>query len=186
MFTQGAMGGLGIALGLMTVGGMIQVWHLYVFAFLFDSITAVDAPIRQSFVSELVGESDLSNAVALNSMSFNAGRFIGPAVSGVLIASAGTGWCFLINGFSFLGIQASLLFLRKNELNLSGRALRRRGAFTEGLRYVHERPDLIAILLMLFFIGIFGLNFPIFLSSMGIRIFHADSSVSSSKRSNNT
>lgn len=174
MFTQGAMGGLGIMLGLMTVGGIIQLWHLYVFAFLFGSITAVDAPVRQTFVSELVGESDLSNAVALNSMSFNAGRFIGPAVSGVLIASAGTGWCFLINGFSFLGILASLFFLRKAELNLSGRASRRRGAFTEGLSYVRGRPDLIAILLMLFFIGTFGLNFPIFLSSMGIRIFHAD------------
>lgn len=174
MFTQGAMGGLGIMLGLMTLGGIIQLWHLYVFAFLFGSITAVDAPVRQTFVSELVGESDLSNAVALNSMSFNAGRFIGPAVSGVLIASAGTGWCFLINGFSFLGILASLFFLRKAELNLSGRASRRRGAFTEGLSYVRGRPDLIAILLMLFFIGTFGLNFPIFLSSMGIRIFHAD------------
>lgn len=174
MLTQGAMAGLGIMLGLMTVGGIIQLWHLYVFAFLSGSIAAVDAPVRQTFVSELVGDSDLSNAVALNSMSFNAGRFIGPAVAGVIIAAVGTGWCFLINGFSFLGVLVSLFFLRKTALKMSGRVSRRVGAFTEGLRYVGGRPDLIAILLMLFFIGTFGLNFPIFLSSMGIKIFHAD------------
>jgi MFS family permease len=89
--TQAAMGALALGLGLLTVTGLVQLWHVYVFAFLLGCVSAFDAPARQTFVSELVGEADLSNAVALNSTSFNAARMIGPAVAGVLIAGIGTG-----------------------------------------------------------------------------------------------
>jgi MFS family permease len=89
--TQATMGGLALLLGLLTVTGVVQLWHVYVFAFLFGSAAAFDAPVRQTFVAELVGDADLSNAVALNSTSFNAGRMIGPAISGLVIASVGTG-----------------------------------------------------------------------------------------------
>ena len=95
--TQAAMGALALGLGLLTVTGLVQLWHVYVFAFLLGCVSAFDAPARQTFVSELVGEADLSNAVALNSTSFNAARMIGPAVAGVLIAAVGSGWVFLIN-----------------------------------------------------------------------------------------
>ncbi|HZZ05514.1 MFS transporter, partial [Paraburkholderia sp.] len=129
-----------------------------------------------TFVSDLVGEADLSNAVALNSTSFNAARMIGPAVAGLLIASVGTGWVFLINALSFVAVLFSLRTLRLSELNLKPRATRTRGSFVEGFKYVWTRPDLKAALLMLFLIGTFGLNFPIFISTMSVTAFHAGAS----------
>ncbi len=171
--TQAAMGGLALALGLLTVTGLVQLWHVYVFAFLQGCAAAFDSPARQTFVSELVGEADLSNAVALNSTSFNAARLIGPAIAGVLIAAVGTGWMFLINAASFGAVLCSLCLLRKGELHTNGKAHRARGSLAEGFRYVRARPDLKAVLLMLFLIGTFGLNFPIFISTMSVTVFHA-------------
>ncbi len=172
--TQAAMGALALALGLLTVAGAVQLWHVYIFAFLFGSAAAFDAPVRQTFVTALVGDEDLHNAVALNSTSFSAARMIGPAVSGLVIAAIGTGWAFLINGASFVAVLISLAFLRGSELHPNARAHRARGSFTEGLRYVWGRPDLRVILVMLFLIGTFGLNFPIFISTMAVRVFHSD------------
>jgi MFS family permease len=171
--TQAGMGTLALGLGILTVAGFVQLWHVYVFAFLLGCVAAFDAPARQTFVSDLVGEGDLSNAVALNSTSFNLARMIGPAVAGVLIATVGTGWVFLINAASFAAVLCSLSLLRADELHLKDRALRTRGSFAEGFRYVWKRPDIKAILLMLFLIGTFGLNFPIFISTMAVTVFHA-------------
>ena len=95
------MGALALGLGILTVAGLVQLWHVYVFALLLGCVSAFDSPARQSFVSELVVEADLSNAVALNSTSFNAARLIGPAIAGALIAIVGSGWVFLINAASF-------------------------------------------------------------------------------------
>jgi MFS family permease len=125
-------------------------------------------------VAELVGDADLPNAVALNSTSFNAARMIGPAVAGLVIASIGTGWAFLLNGASFVAVLASLFLLRVSALQPNARAHRTKGSLTEGLRYVWSRPDLKAILVMLFLIGTFGLNFPIFISTMAVTVFHTD------------
>jgi MFS family permease len=172
--TQATMGALALALGALTVAGVVQLWHVYIFAFLFGSAAAFDAPVRQTFVAELVGDEDLHNAVALNSTSFNAARMIGPAVSGVIIAAISTGWAFLINGASFVAVLVSLAFLRVAELRPNARAHRAKGSFTDGFRYVWGRPDLRAILVMLFLIGTFGLNFPIFISTMAVSVFHAD------------
>ena len=102
--TQAGMGTLALGLGTLTVTGFVQLWHVYVFAFLLGCVAAFDSPARQTFVAELVGDADLSNAVALNSTSFNAGRMIGPAVAGVLIAAVGSGWAFLINAASFVAV----------------------------------------------------------------------------------
>lgn len=172
--TQAAMGVLALALGVLTVCGVVQLWHVYVFALLFGSAAAFDAPVRQVFVAQLVGDADLGNAVALNSTSFNAARMIGPAISGVVIAGVGTGWAFLINGASFVAVLVSLLSLRARELHPNPRARRTAGSFTQGFRYVWSRDDLKTILIMLFLIGTFGLNFPIFISTMAVGVFHAD------------
>jgi MFS family permease len=172
--TQATMGALALALGVLTVTGVVQLWHVYVFAFLFGCAAAFDAPVRQTFVAELVDDADLSNAVALNSTSFNAARMIGPALAGLVIASLGTGWAFLINGASFIAVLASLSLFRVSELRANARARRAKGGFTEGFRYVWSRPDLKAILVMLFLIGTFGLNFPIFISTMAVGVFHTD------------
>ena len=171
--TQAAMGALALGLGILTIAGLVQLWHVYVFAFLLGCVTAFDSPARQTFVSDLVGEADLSNAVALNSTSVNAARMIGPAIAGVLIASVGSGWVFLINAVSFVAVLCSLGFLRVGELHLKSRASRTRGNFAEGFHYVWKRPDLKAALLMIFLIGTFGLNFPIFISTMSVTVFHA-------------
>jgi MFS family permease len=171
---QATMGGLALVLGLLTVAGVVELWHVYIFAFLFGCAAAFDAPVRQTFVAELVGDTDLHNAVALNSTSFNAARMVGPAIAGLVIASIGAGWAFLINGASFVAVLASLLLLRVSDLHPSARAHHRRGGFAEGIRYVRGRADLTAILVMLFLIGTFGLNFPIFISTMAVSVFHTD------------
>lgn len=106
---------------------------MYVFAFISGCASALDAPVRQIFVAERVGEKDLSNAIALNSTSFNMARMIGPAVT---IASVGTGWAFLLNGSSFFAVLASLFFLRVSSQHIKVRALRTKGSLTEGMRYV--------------------------------------------------
>jgi MFS family permease len=174
--TQAAMGVLALALGLLTVSGLVQLWQVDVFAFLSGCVAAIDAPARQTFVSDLVEEAYLSNAVALNSMSFNLAQMVGPAIAGIAIAAVGSGWAFLINAASFAAVLASLALLRVRDLHPSVRAGRARGSLVEGLRYVRSRPDLQAMLWMLFLIGTFGLNFPIFISTMSVKIFHGDAS----------
>jgi MFS family permease len=174
MLTQALMGGLALALGVLTVAGSIRLWHVYVFAFLFGSAAALDAPVRQTFVAEMVGDEHLWNAVALNSTSFNAGRMIGPVVAGLVIAKVGTGWAFVINGVSFAAVLISMSLFRVSELYPNTRAQHTEGGFLEGFRYVWGRQDLRAVLVMLFLIGTFGLNFPIFTSTMAVKVFHAD------------
>ncbi|MDN7848325.1 MFS transporter [Burkholderia seminalis] len=174
MTTQALMGVLALALGMLTVTGAARLEHVYVFAFLFGCASAFDAPVRQTFVAELVGDRELANAVALNSTSFNAARMIGPAAAGFMIASVGTGWAFVANGLSFFAVLASLLLLREDELRANLRAGRSRGGLLDGFRYVWHREDLKAILVMLFLIGTFGLNFQLFISTMAASVFHVD------------
>jgi MFS family permease len=176
MATQAIIGFLALGLGILTVCGAVRLWHVYLFAFLLGCVSAFDSTARQTFVAELVGEEDLSNAVALNSTSFNAARMIGPAVAGVLIAVVGSGWVFLINSASFVAVLCSLYVIRVDQLHRSPRTGRSRGGLIDGFRYVWRRPDIKAILVMLFLIGTFGINFPIFISTMAVGVFHAGAS----------
>ena len=177
MATQTAMGLLALGLGLLTISGLAQLWHVYVFALLLGCVAAFDAPARQTFVAELVSEADLSNAVALNSTSFNAARMVGPAVAGMVIAATGPGQAFLFNALSYVAVLAGLASLRKQELFArEGVASRRKGSLMEGFRYVWNRPDLRAVLAMLFLVATFGLNFPIFISTMSVSAFHGGAS----------
>jgi len=173
MVTQGAMGVLALILGLLTLTGMVRLWHVYAFAFLFGTAAAFDAPARQTFVADLVGDDDLANAVALNSTSFNAARTVGPAIAGLSIASWGTGWSFVFNGASYFAVLATILLLRRQDLAQGPRAGRARGKLSEGLRYIASRNDLRAMMAMLFLIGTLALNFPIFISTMSVTVFHA-------------
>ncbi|MET3770301.1 MFS family permease [Marisediminicola sp. UYEF4] len=166
MTTQALMGVLGLALGVLTITGAVELWHVYVFAALLGCVAAFDAPARQTFVSQLVGRSNLSNAVALNSASFSAARMIGPAVAGLLTVLVGAGPVFLINAASFAAVLLSLTFLRVRELRPAPRAVRERGNLVGGFRYVARRPDILVILVMVFLIGTFGLNFGIYIATM--------------------
>jgi MFS family permease len=172
MVTQTALGSLALGLGLLTLSGLVQLWHVYAFAFAQGCVASFDAPARQTFVSDLVAEHDLSNAVALNSTSFNAARLVGPAVAGALTAAVGTGWVFVINALSFAAVLASLGSMRVAELHPHARAARTRTGLVDGFRYLRGRPDLKTILVMLFLICTFGMNFPIFIATMAVSVFH--------------
>jgi MFS family permease len=175
MVTQASMGTLGLALGLLVVTNVVQLWMVWAFALVMGVVQAIDAPIRQSFVSELVPSKKLTNAVSLNSASFNGARLIGPAVAGVLIAAVGTGPVFLINAASFLAVLASLRFIRVSQLQAKPKVKRAKGQIKEGFRYVRGRPDLVVVFVMIFIIGTFGMNFPIFTSTMATGAFHVGS-----------
>ena len=174
--TQSAMFALAAVLGLLTLTGVVALWHVWAFALLLGCVTAFDAPASQTFVSELVGEEDLSNAVGLNSTSFNVARMVGPAIAGVLLSSLGTGWAFMVNALSYLAVLFALWRLRSHARHASANARPQAGGFVDGLRYVRGRPDLTAILVMLFLIGTFGLNFTIFISTMAVSVFHQGAS----------
>ena len=176
IFTQAVAGVLALGLGVLTLAGAVQLWHVYGFALLLGCVTAFDAPARQAFVSDLVSDDDLANAVALNSASFNAARMVGPAVAGVLIAAVGEGWLFVINAGSYAAVLVSLCLLRVHELHTEARPERTRGSLLAGFRYVGQRPDLIAVLVMLFLLGAFGFNFAIFISTMSVTVFDGDAS----------
>ena len=94
LLTQAMQGALALALGVLTLTGHIELWHVYLFALALGCVTAFDAPVRQTFVAEIVSDANLSNAVALNSTSFQLARMLGPALAGLLIAGIGTGWLF--------------------------------------------------------------------------------------------
>lgn len=171
--TQTASALLAVILGALTLTHLVELWHVYVLAFLFGCVSAFDAPVRQVFVSELVGEADLANAVGLNSASFNSARLIGPALAGVIIAAVGSGWAIVLNAVSFAAVLLSLAFLRRGDLFTHVRPSLSRTGFADGFRYVWARSDLKAVLFMIFLIGTFALNFPIFVSTMAVSVFHA-------------
>ena len=139
---QAAMGLLAVALGVLDLSGAVQLWHVYALAFGLGLASVVDTPVRQSFVSELVGPDDLPNAVSLNSATFNSARIVGPALAGVAITGVGTGWVFVANGLSYVAVLVGLLMMRPAELWPSNRQDRSRGQMVEGLRYVRARPQL--------------------------------------------
>lgn len=172
--TQAAQALLALGLGLLTVSGRITLPQVYGFAFLLGCATAFDSPARQTFLADLVGEQDLPNAVALNSASFNAARMVGPALAGLLIAAVGVGGVFLINAVTFLAVLAALLLLRGRALPARPRPAKERGRLTEGFRYIRARRDMQVMLFMLFLISTFGLNFPIFVSTMTVTVFHRE------------
>jgi MFS family permease len=162
---------LALALGILILTGTAHLWHVYLLALLLGCVTAFDAPARQTFVAELVSDANLSNAVALNSTSYQVARMVGPAIAGLLIAGVGTGWVFLINAATFGAVLAGLAALRVAELHRHERAARKAGGFVEGFRYVRRRPDLMVVLTMLFLVATFCMNFAVFISTMAVTIF---------------
>jgi len=169
--TQAFMATVGLILGLLDISGVVQVWHVYALALLLGVGAACDAPARQSFVIEMVGRDDLPNAVGLNSASFNLGRVIGPSLAGVLIVLVGTGPVFLINAASFGAVIFALTRMRPSELMPMPRSPGGRGQLLEGIRYVRARPDLVLVLVIVFFVGTFGLNFQMTSALMATAVF---------------
>ena len=164
----GALSSLG--LGLLVLAGNVQIWHVFFFAATLGISSALDAPIRQSFTSEIVGHSDIANAVSLNSANFNAGRLVGPALSGFLIARFDTGPSFLINSFTYLFVILALLRMREADFFIQEKKTTQ-GTVREGLDYALARPDLYVVMLVVFFVATFGLNMQIFNALMATKEF---------------
>ena len=169
--TQSSMAVLGAALGIITLTGHVELWMVYGFALLLGVASAFDSPARQAMVGELVPNTQLANAVSLNSASFNGARLIGPGIAGVLIAAIGPGWVFIVNVGTFIAVLVALAVLRTSDLIPLEKAMRGRGAIREGLRYVRGRRDLILVLVLAFIWGTFGMNFTVYLSTMTRIVF---------------
>jgi len=174
--TQAAMGVASLLLAALALTGVVTPWMVFAIAFVFGIGSAFDAPVRQSFVSEMVGPDDLTNAVGLNSASFNLARVMGPALSGLLIAALGsgvraTGVVILLNGLSYLAVIAALQAMSTHELTPVDRAPRGKGMIRDGVRYVRGRPDLMLILVAAFFAGTFGMNFQMTSALMATQVF---------------
>lgn len=167
IITQSLQGLLALALGVLLLAGHANIWQMYVFALIFGVVNAFDMSSRQAFVNDLVGKAHISNAVALNAASFNAARLIGPAVAGLLLAVTSSGWVFLINAATFVAVIAALMMLRTSELNVVDRPSKR-VSMSEGFGYVRKRSDIIVVLILVFLVGAFGMNFPIFSSTMAV------------------
>lgn len=177
VISQSLMAGLALTIGVLTMTGAAQVWHVYVMAFVLGLISCVEVPTRQAFVVEMVGRQDLSNAIALNSSIFNLARVVGPAIAGVLIhVLGGTGPLFLINALTFAGVISSLVFMRASELHLSDPVPRAKGQLREGLRYVLEREELLMPVLLIAFVSMFAQSFSMSIALMAREVFHAGAS----------
>jgi MFS family permease len=163
-------GAASLALGALVMTDLIALWHVFVLAGILGISTAIDAPVRQSFTTEVVGQTDLPNAVSLNSANFNAGRLVGPAISGGLIAAFGTGPSFIVNGLSYFFVIAALMNLNEKAFFHLDRP-KSDGSIREGIAYAKARPDIYVVMLMVFFLATFGLNFQIFNALMATQEF---------------
>jgi MFS family permease len=170
--TQGGLGLAALVLAVLDLTGVVTLWHVLVLAGVVGVFSALDAPIRQAFVVEMVGPADLPNAVALNSTSFNLARILGPAIAGLVISVFGTGWAFLGNAVSSLAVLAGLALMRSAELSVSEPVQRRSGQYRAALRYVSTRSDLILPMLLMFIVGTFGMNFQISIALVAKQVFH--------------
>jgi MFS family permease len=170
ILTNIAGGAASLGLGTLVITEHIQLWHVFALAAVLGISTAIDAPVRQSFTTEVVGQTDLPNAVSLNSANFNAGRLVGPALSGGLIAAFGTGPSFILNGLSYFFVIAALANLNEKAFFHLDRP-KSDGNIREGIAYAKARPDIYVVMLMVFFLATFGLNFQIFNALMATQEF---------------
>ncbi len=164
MVTQTAAALCAAVLSVLTLTGAVRLWHVFVLAFVFGCVTAVAGPFRQAFTIEMVGPDLLPNAIGLNSMVFNAARIVGPAIAGLLIAAAGTGWVFAVNAVLTGAIVLALIAMRPAELFAPPPVPRAKGQLRAGFAYVRGRSDLLLVIVAVFFVSTFGINFPLALS----------------------
>jgi len=174
IWAQAAMGVLALILGVLTVAGQVRLWQVDVLAFALGLATVFDTPVRQAFVQDLVGRTDLPNAISLNSATFNAARVVGPAAAGLLIHSIDTGPVFLINAVSYLAVIAGLRAIRVQELQAARPLVRAKGQLREGLAYVRGRTDLLIPIALVGVVGMFGLNFQLTTALIAKITFHRD------------
>ncbi len=159
-----------LVMGLLVVTGVVQIWHVALLAFIVGVFSALDAPVRTSFNSELVGKSDIPSAISLNSANFNAGRLIGPAASGLLIVLFGTGVSFIINSLTYVAVVIALSMMQKEKLFIEAKP-DTSAKLKQAVQYVLRQRELKLVMIAVFFATTFGLNFQIFMAVMATKEF---------------
>ena len=170
--TQSWLAVCAATLGVLAVTGLATTEHVYVIAFAFGLGTAFDNPARQSFVSEVAGPDHLPNAIGLNSATFHAGRLVGPALAGLLIGVVGSGWAILANALSYAAFIAALLMLDRRLLRTTPPSPRAKRQIREALAYLRSKPSMVLVMWVVFFVGIFGMNFQMTSVLMAQQEFH--------------
>ncbi|MCZ2858220.1 MFS transporter [Blastococcus sp. VKM Ac-2987] len=173
LISQALMGLLSLALALLVATGAVELWHVFLLAGALGSVSALDVPVRQAFVPEMVGPELITNAVSLNSTIFNSARLVGPALAGLLIgaASGNTAPAFFINAASFAFTIVALAGMRTDELLPSPPVARGRGQLRAGLAYTWAHPDLVLAMGLAFVIGTFGFNYQVTIALMARETF---------------
>jgi MFS family permease len=164
---------LAFVLAGLTLAGRVQLWHIFALAALLGIVNAFDIPARQSFLVQLVGRDDLMNAIALNSSMFNAARILGPAIAGVLVAAIGEGWCFFLNGVSYLAVLAGLLLMHPKPQPNRPAGETPLGRIVEGFAFVARTAPIRAILLLLGLVSLSGIPYSVLMPIFADRILHA-------------
>ena len=170
MLTNAGAGLGSLTLGLLVVTGVVEIWHVALLAFLVGVFSALDAPVRTSFNSELVGRNDIPSAISLNSANFNAGRLIGPAASGLLIVLFGTGVSFIVNSFTYVAVVIALSMMHKDKLFIEAKP-DGTAKLKQAVQYVLRQRELKLVMIAVFFATTFGLNFQIFMAVMATKEF---------------
>jgi MFS family permease len=163
---------LPLVLAALTLSGAVRVWHVFALAAALGVVNAFDIPARQAFLVDMVGREDLMNAIALNSSMVNGARVIGPAVAGLVVAAVGEGWCFLVNGISYIAVIAGLLMMT---VHAPRRDATRRPVLTEtvdGMRFVIQTAPVRALLLLLGVVSFAGMPYAVLMPVFAESILH--------------
>ena len=165
-----------LTLAFLTLRGIITVPHIIVLSALQGFINAFDMPARQSFVVQLVEKKeDLGNAIALNSSMVNAARLVGPALAGAIIALSSEGWCFLLDGISYLAVLASLMMMRVTQPPLPSQITAPVQALREGWVYVKNFAPIRTLLLLMAMVSLLSLPYTVLMPAVSTKILHGDS-----------
>ena len=172
ILTQAGAMLLALALAALTFTNVVREWHVIVLAALLGVVNAFDAPARQAFVPEMVGKSDLSNAIALNSMMFNSARIIGPALAGLMLAVIGAAWCFTLNGISYLAVIAGLWLMKLPPHRRSQYTASPWQQWVSGMRYTAGNREISALILLSLVFSIFGISYFTVLPAFVEKLLH--------------
>ncbi len=167
---------LAFILAALTMTGHIRVWEIILLATLLGIVNAFDVPARQSFLIEMVGREDLLNAIALNSSMFNGARIAGPAIAGILVAVVGEGWCFLLNGISYLAVIAGLFMMRIEKMTLVHDGAAPLEKLREGFRFARHTKPIRALLLLVAIVSFMALPYTVLMPIFAVQILHGGAS----------
>jgi MFS family permease len=171
--TQSTMAAMAAVLALLTLSGVVQAWHVYLFAVALGAVAAVDNPVRQSFVTEIVGVAQVRSAISMVSSTFQIGAMVGPVLSGILVGFVGPGWAFAINAASYLGPLTALAMMRLPTRTPVAKAVEPATGLRDGLRYAVSHPTVLWPTVMVGTFGFFTVSLPVTLAAFAKNEFHS-------------